>query len=783
MKINQLSTSYKLHILLSIIYLLSPLLTFAQKKEEPVGFDAFFKEGMTKIEGVFPVYKENEKIYLEIPQKSIGREIEIRTQINRGFDMIARPMQSLGVVRLEMGQNHTICFQKGIFAERILDEKSELQQSFRASNKQPIDIVYPIIAYAKNREGYIIDITSILKEGKSWFRMTYNHVRALNSEYSKVTDIHPFERGVSFKIHQMYGYNPERENTAGTMIILPEGLMSAEIGCVIQLLPKRDMKLRLACSKIGFKTIGFWDFSQNPYGVVRDSIIMRWNLGIAEKDMSSYLKGKPVEPVHPIVFYIDSHLPGEYIPAVKEAATAWNKAFKRAGFKNAIQIKIADQHIRLEEQKAVIAYDLIEPGIKSSFTVHPRTGEILSCRINIGHGFLPRELTLYLLQCGAADSRIIENRSHKEIAHNIMTSALMKSIGEILGLKPNYAGSAAYTLTEIKDAKQVARRGYTASIMDENPYHYAASAEDRIATKNLVPCVGEYDCWAIGWAYKEFPKNKNCYADREALKSYLATSDTPAHRYSINGLDIRSGKGDLTQGRVEALNSGFENLMYIFENMEKIACKERVKDMGHALGSLTKEAMNMYGNYLNLTAECFGSSLPLKNQKEAMEILTRYFFSGATKIETEPVRKNHPVDIREMMVKNGKKVFEKIFSKELTEQLIEAEKEGRDGYTTTVFFKDLYQSLFADFDSETPFSFRQMDIQVLCIGTWLEVAEKNKIFEKQDMASIISENEMKYVYSQLKQLAETHIDSRSRNICKVLANRIAQKLTNKNKLL
>ena len=72
-----------------------------------------------------------------------------------------------------------------------------------------------------------------------------------------------------------------------------------------------------------------------------------------------------------------------------------------------------------------------------------------------------------------------------------------------------------------------------------------------------------------------------------------------------------------------------------------------------------------------------------------------------------------------------------------------------------------------------------MDIQVLCIGTWLEVAEKNKIFEKQDMASVISENEMKYVYTQLKQLAETHIDPRSRNICKVLANRMAQKLTNK----
>lgn len=781
MKINQHSIVYRLYTLFFILFLLPSSLVFAQEKEGPLAFDAFFEEGMTKTEGVLPIYQKGENIYLEIPQKLIGREIEIRAQVNRGLDMIARPMQSMGVVRLEMGQKQNICFQQGIFTERVLDEKSELQQTFKNSNKQPIDILYPIVAYSENKEGYIIDITDILKNGDKWFQMRYNHVRALNSKYSKITGVHAFDEGVSFTIHQMYGCNLERENTTGAMVILPEGLMKTEIGCVIQLLPEQDMRLRLANDKIGFKTIGFQDFSQNPYAVVRDSIIMRWNLGIADADLAAYRKGEPVEPKHPIVFYVDSYLPQEYIPAIKEAVSAWNQAFKRAGFKNAIQIKIADRNTRLEEQKAVIAYDLIMPGIKSSLTAHPRTGEILSCRINIGHGFMPKELTSYLLQCGATDTRIMTNKTHKDIVQNIMTSALMKSIGDILGLKPNYAGSAAYTSTEIKNAKHVAQWGYTASVMDENPYHYAASPKDHIAAKNLVPRVGEYDYWAIGWAYKEFPKNNDCYADRESLKSYLATANQPAHRYSATSKDLHSGKGDLTAERINALNQGFENLLYIFENIEKAVYNGPIKDNGFAIRNFSRNIMDMYNHYLNLTAECFGSSLSLQKQQEAMNILSRYFFTGRLPIDVQIIRENLLADFSEIMARNGESVFEKIFSKELMQQLIKAEKEGCDGYSVHTFFKDLYKSLFADFDSQKPFTYQQMDIQVLGIGTWLKTAEKNKIFESQDIASILLANEMQYVYSKLQQLAKTHTDLQSRNICKILANRMAQKLNNQNK--
>ena len=86
MKINQHSIVYRLYTLFFILFLLPSSLVFAQEKEGPLAFDAFSEEGMTKTEGVLPIYQKGENIYLEIPQKLIGREIEIRAQVNRRYD-------------------------------------------------------------------------------------------------------------------------------------------------------------------------------------------------------------------------------------------------------------------------------------------------------------------------------------------------------------------------------------------------------------------------------------------------------------------------------------------------------------------------------------------------------------------------------------------------------------------------------------------------------------------------------------------------------------------------
>ena len=123
--------------------------------------------------------------------------------------------------------------------------------------------------------------------------------------------------------------------------------------------------------------------------MVEDSLILRW-------DMSQ-----------PLTFYVDTLFFRRNTSGSKGRVEAWNTAFHKAGIHDALQVRYADRKIIPAEQRAFISYDLRIPGIKSDFICHPRTGEILSCRLNIGHGFLKgkiRRLSVKLRCLGFAYS-------------------------------------------------------------------------------------------------------------------------------------------------------------------------------------------------------------------------------------------------------------------------------------------------------------------------------------------------------------------------------------------
>lgn len=76
----------------------------------PKPFAEFLSENMKKTDGAFPVYQEGNRVYMEFPRKWNGREIEVSGQIDHGFGMINRSVNSLGVVRLSIPDSMTVEF-------------------------------------------------------------------------------------------------------------------------------------------------------------------------------------------------------------------------------------------------------------------------------------------------------------------------------------------------------------------------------------------------------------------------------------------------------------------------------------------------------------------------------------------------------------------------------------------------------------------------------------------------------------------------------------------------
>lgn len=344
----------------------------------PKPFAEFFSENMKKTDGAFPVYLEGNRVYMEFPRKWNGREIEVSGQIDRGFGMINRSVKSLGVVRLAIPDSMSVEFLQPFYAERIMDRKSTYWDAFRASNVPVAGVEYPAVAISKEGNP-IIDITDVVKGEKEWVSYSqYTEVRSLDPDMSRLNSVQTFlpvkgnvpdREGVELKLVRYHEAESEQYAFNSMAIILPNGSKPLYLSICIRLLPKEDMPIRLAAEGLDIQTIHFKDYSQNPYTVVDDSLVMR------------------LHPNNACTVYVDSLVPNSYKAALQKGILSWNESLAKAKVKLRIHLNSIKPGIDAASVPFLVSYDMGKAGISSQKTVHPRTGEILSFRMNIGHDF------------------------------------------------------------------------------------------------------------------------------------------------------------------------------------------------------------------------------------------------------------------------------------------------------------------------------------------------------------------------------------------------------------
>lgn len=344
----------------------------------PKPFAEFFSENMKKTDGTFPVYQEGNRVYMEFPRKWNGREIEVSGQIDRGFGMINRSVKSLGVVRLTIPDSMSVEFLQPFYAERIMDRKSTYWDTFRASNVPVAGVEYPAVAISKVGNP-IIDITDVVKGEKEWVSYSqYPDVRSLDPDMSRLNSVQTFlpvkgnvpdREGVELKLVRYHEAESEQYAYNSMAIILPNGSKPLYLSICIRLLPEEDMPIRLATEGLDIQTIHFKDYSQNPYTVVDDSLVMR------------------LHPNNACTVYVDSLVPNSYKAALQKGILSWNESLAKAKVKLKIHLNSIKPGIDAASVPFLVSYDMGKVGVSSQKTVHPRTGEILSFRMNIGHDF------------------------------------------------------------------------------------------------------------------------------------------------------------------------------------------------------------------------------------------------------------------------------------------------------------------------------------------------------------------------------------------------------------
>jgi hypothetical protein len=581
-------------------------------------------------------------------------------------------------------------------------------------------------------------------------RKTRLRLGNLLADRSYIDNIKSFKGNVEIATVKTYGLLPQANpfgGRAGTPTPAAGGGANATVGSEtvelntsLVILPKVPMEARYFDPRVGYFTVGYTDFDANPQGVKQIQLAKRWRLEVKPGDMEKYNRGELVEPKKQIVYYIDPATPKKWIPYLIAGVNDWQKAFEKAGFKNAIVAKVAptakeDSTWSLDDAShSVIVYKPSETENASGPSIaDPRSGEIMETHINWFHNVQKLVHDWYMVQTAAVDPRARKMTFDDKLMGDLIRFVSSHEVGHTLGLRHNFGSSSTVPVEKLRDKAFVEANGHTPSIMDYARFNYVAQPEDNISEKGLYPRIGDYDKWAIEWGYKVFPGHKGPEVEAKEL-SKLTTEALKNRRLwfgtEVNPDDPHSQSEDLGDNAMKASDYGIMNLKRILvklpewtrepnqgyedlDNMYNQVVLQFDRYMGHV-------AKNIGGIYENpKTVEDAGvvyEYTPAATQKEAMDFLDRQLFTTPKWLLENQILNDIGENGVTVIYNCQEPVLNRLLTEHTLNKLVQFEAaDGAGAYKVTDFFNDMQNSIFRELKANQPIDVYRRNLQKLYV--------------------------------------------------------------------
>jgi len=581
---------------------------------------AILKEAKA-VEGLIPLYHKENKLYAELSGSEYGKEYIVLISIARGIG------EGWLVGGMSWNDDWVWTFRK--VDKRVLIVRKNVR--FRASEGSPeasavkrsytdsVLFSLPIISKGP-KGGDLVDLTTVFMSDLPQISM---FLKGFSFSASKSTwaGVKGFPNNVELEVAATY------TSSGATRIesVADSRGATVYIHYSISQLPKTGYQSRLADDRLGHFLTVIRDYSSKGEPEQFTRYVNRWNLQKADSKLD------PSPPKDPIIFYIENTVPFKYRKTVRDGILEWNKAFAKAGFVEAIEVR--QQPDGSDKEPEDIRYNFIRwmtanapfSGIGPS-RVNPYTGQILDADIllnsnmvehyeylfetiapeeekkekaDVLFGFAPLKTHHTLpvghrwrhAQCQRAQAlsrelafgRTViaaqaagEDRAEEieRLIHEGLKATVMHEIGHTLGLRHNFKGSNYLSLDDLNKTDNDSGDSLLGSVMDYDPANFVLKGAEQ--GHYFTPTIGPYDYWAIEYGYKTLS------GDEEAeLRKIAARSGEPGLAYATDE-DTHGAQVDPESGIMDLGNDAIQyaklRVQLIDETMPELI--DRMTDEG-----------------------------------------------------------------------------------------------------------------------------------------------------------------------------------------------------------